>query len=231
MKAMILAAGRGSRIRPLSDQLPKPLFKVGKYTLIERHLLALQKIGITQVVINVCHLAQQIMDFLGDGQRYGVNISYSDETGNLLETGGGIFRALPLLGEQPFLLISSDIITDFPLENLYRVAIERSNNHPSWLAHLVLVSNPDFNPNGDFGLDDTGYLTCQMPKMTYANLAVLHPRLFDGCQPTHFPLAPLLFAASEKRAISGECYVGHWDNIGTLQQLNHWQQHYVSEQQ
>lgn len=210
MRAMILAAGRGERMGVLTTQTPKPLLRVGNHYLIEHTLASLKRAQIDHVVINVSYLGDAIMQALGDGSRYGLHITYSPEA-TRLETGGGILQALPLLGDEPFLVLSSDVITDFRLQGL-----------PSFLdglAHLVLVDNPDFHPHGDFGLLD-GHVNMQAtPKLTFGNIGVYHPDLFKNVTPGHFPLSKLLFPAIEAGKVTGEFYKGLWFNVGTAADL------------
>jgi len=209
MKAMILAAGRGARMQPLTDKTPKPLLKVGEHRLIEYHLFALAKAGFGDAVINVSHCAQQIMDQLGDGQRYGLKIHYSIEPmDGGLETGGGIFKALPLLGDQPFLVVNSDIQTNFDFATL-------KNSLNQALAHLVLVDNPEFHPDGDFYLTNNQVTEHQGTRLTFAGIGVYHPQLFDGCKPGKFPLVQLLHQAIKQQQVTGEHHQGHWLDVGT----------------
>lgn len=210
MRAMILAAGRGERMQALTLSRPKPLLTVGKHYLIEYAILQCQAAGITHIVINVSYHADQIMQALGDGSRYGVSIAYSIEK-ERLETGGGIVQALPLLGDAPFVVLSSDVITAYPLANLPRSL--------SGLAHLVLVPNPSFHPAGDFGLINQTVDREASPKYTFGNVSVLHPDLFAGCTATHFPLNQLLFEAIAQQLITGEIYHGPWYNVGNPSQL------------
>jgi MurNAc alpha-1-phosphate uridylyltransferase len=211
MKAMILAAGKGERLRPLTLHTPKPLVRAGGVPLIEYHLRALKRAGFTDVVINHAWLGQQIEDYLGDGQRLGLNIVYSPE-GEPLETGGGIFRALPLLGDEPFLVVNGDIWTDCDFAPL-KAPIKG-------LAHLVLVDNPLHHPSGDFALvggevrDDAS-----LPRLTYSGIAVLHPQLFAGCSAGAFKLAPLLRDAMGKGRVTGEHFTGRWVDVGTHERL------------
>lgn len=211
MKAMLLAAGRGSRLKPLTDATPKALLSVGTQNLIEHNLIMLKQIGIQSVVINVCYHAKQIVDFLGDGRRYGLQIDYSYEKDQPLGTGGGIFQALPLLGEQPFVLISADVWSEFQFEDSFI--------HSESEAHLVFVKNPDYHPNGDYALTANGKVDFQGDKLTYAGIAKLHPCLFAHCQPGTFPLSPLLNAAIKRDAVSGELFQGRWFNVGTVEEL------------
>jgi MurNAc alpha-1-phosphate uridylyltransferase len=211
MKAMILAAGKGERLRPLTLHTPKPLVRAAGVPLIEYHLRALKAAGFTDVVINHAWLGQQIEDYLGDGQRLGLNIAYSPE-GEPLETGGGIFRALPLLGEEPFLVVNGDIWTDCDFAPL-KAPIKG-------LAHLVLVDNPLHHPTGDFALvggevrDDAS-----LSRLTYSGIAVLHPQLFAGCSAGAFKLAPLLREAMGKGQVTGEHFTGRWVDVGTHERL------------
>jgi MurNAc alpha-1-phosphate uridylyltransferase len=212
MKAMILAAGRGERMRPLTDTVPKPLLRIGGQTLIERHVHALARAGITDLVINHAHLGEQIVRALGDGHAYGVSIRYSPETDGSLETGGGIMNALPLLGAEPFLVVNGDIWTDFPFASL--------PSRIGGLAHLVMVDNPEHHPEGDFSLS-AGELSRQGPAMlTYAGIGVYRPELFAGCSPGAFPLGPLLRDAMDAGQVSGEHYTGNWFDIGTPERLD-----------
>ena len=211
MKAMILAAGRGERMRPMTDTTPKSLLRIGGQTLIERHVHALVRAGITELVINHDHLGEQIVKALGDGNAYGADISYSPETGRALETGGGIFNALSLLGSDPFLVVNSDIWTDFAFEQL--------PTQPEGLAHLVMVDNPGHHPDGDFSLS-MGLLSHSGPAMlTFSGIGVYRPELFSGCTAGAFPLAPLLRRAMEAGQVSGEHYTGSWFDIGTPERL------------
>ncbi len=206
--AMILAAGRGERMRPVTDSTPKPLLQVGGEPLIGHHLHALTRAGITRVVVNYAHLGEQIVDALGDGERYGVNICYSPES-RALETGGGIFQALPLLGEEPFVVINGDVWTDFPLERLLSPI--------GGLARLMLVDNPIHHPEGDFGLVDQKVVNT--PGLTFSGIGLYHPRLFADCQSGRFPLAPLLRRAVDGGMVEGLYYDGLWIDVGTKERL------------
>ncbi|VVM81805.1 N-acetylmuramate alpha-1-phosphate uridylyltransferase [Pseudomonas fluorescens] len=212
MKAMILAAGKGERMRPLTLTTPKPLVRAGGVPLIEYHLRALAGAGFTEIVINHAWLGQQIEDFLGDGSRYGVSIQYSPE-GEPLETGGGIFRALALLGDEAFVVVNGDIWTDYDFSVLHQPI--------SGLAHLVLTDNPPHHPGGDFNLIEGQVLDGQpdAPTLTYSGIAVLHPQLFDGCPAGAFKLAPLLRKAMADGQVTGERMHGHWVDVGTLERL------------
>jgi len=212
MKAMILAAGKGERMRPLTLTTPKPLVRAGGVPLIEYHLRALAAAGFGEIVINHAWLGQQIEDYLGDGSRYGVSIQYSPE-GEPLETGGGIFRALPLLGDEAFVVVNGDIWTDYDF-NALRQPI-------AGLAHLVLVDNPAHHPAGDFILVD-GQVRDGQPDvqtLTYSGIAVLHPDLFKDCSDGAFKLAPLFRKAMAEGQVSGERLDGHWVDVGTYERL------------
>ncbi len=212
MKAMILAAGKGERLRPLTLHTPKPLVRAAGVPLIEYHVRALAAAGFTELVINHAWLGQQIEDYLGDGARFGVRIAYSAE-GEPLETGGGIFQALPLLGDQPFVLVNGDIFTDYPFAQLRRPL--------SGLAHLVLVANPAHHASGDFCLQDGQVSDTHAGggNLTYSGLAVLSPALFADCQPGAFKLAPLLRQAMAAGQVSGEQFAGCWVDVGTHERL------------
>ncbi|MES0872695.1 N-acetylmuramate alpha-1-phosphate uridylyltransferase MurU [Sinimarinibacterium thermocellulolyticum] len=214
--AFILAAGRGERMRPLTDRTPKPLLEVGGRALIEHHLLRLCAAGIERVVINLGWLGAQIRERLGDGRAYGMQIAYSDEGWPALDTGGGIHRALPLLDAAPFVLVNADVWCELPLAGLR----ERAERWPAdALAHLVLVPNPPQHPHGDFALDGDRVHESGQAKLTYSGQAVLHPRLFEHCAPGRFSLIPVLRAAMRRGAVSGERYDGVWADIGTPQRL------------
>ena len=197
-------------MRPLTDVTPKPLLKVGRYSLIEHNILALVQAGITEIVVNVAYRAGQIMEALGDGTQYGVHISYSVEKPGELDTGGGVYKALPLLGQAPFLVINSDTWTDYALKNL--------SSQPTKLAHLVLVPNPEHNEQGDFGLD-AGLVNLRAPKYTFSGIGVYHPDLFDECKLEKFSLIAPLTKAIAQLQVTGEMYTGKWVNVGTEEQL------------
>ena len=211
MKAMLLAAGRGERMRPLTDHTPKPLLRVAGHTLIEHHIEALARAGIRELVVNHAHLGVQLLTALGDGSDYGVHIDYSAEPPGALETGGGIFNALPLLGEAPFLVVNADIWTDFDFAALPR--------QPESLAHLVLVDNPAHHPQGDFGLENGRVRDDGPARLTFSGIGVYRPALFAGSQTGPFPLAPLLRRAMAAGQVSGERYAGAWFDIGTPERL------------
>ena len=212
MKAMILAAGKGERLRPLTLHTPKPLVRAAGVPLIEYHVRALARAGFSELVVNHAWLGQQIEDYLGDGERYGVRIRYSAE-GEPLETGGGIFKALPLLGDEPFVVVNGDIFTDYDFSTLRRPFSEK--------AHLVLVDNPAHHPAGDFRLAEGLVADAEGAdaKLTYSGIAVLSPELFAGCQPGAFKLAPLLRDAMTSQQVTGEHFTGRWVDVGTHERL------------
>lgn len=213
MKAMILAAGRGERMRPLTDHTPKPLLPVAGQPLIVHHLQALRAAGVRKVVINTGHLGGQLPAMLGDGHAWDMRIAYSAEPPTALETGGGIFQALPLLGAAPFLVINGDVWSDYPLSRLTAMTL-------AGLAHLVLVANPPHHPAGDFALTADGDVAVDgVSRLTFSGLSLLRPELFVGCAPGRFPLAPLLRRAMAECQVSGEYYAGQWRDIGTPQRL------------
>lgn len=211
MRAMVLAAGRGERMRPLTDRTPKPLLEVGGKALIEYHLAALQQAGVNDVVINHAWLGEQIESRLGNGDRYGLRIEYSPEIPEALETAGGIIQALARLGTEPFIVINGDIWCDYPLQRL--------PHHPDRLAHLVMVDNPPHNQQGDFCLIDGSLQAEGEPSLTYSGIGVYHPQLFAGLKPGIRPLAPLLRNAMAAGQVSGEHYPGRWYDIGTPERL------------
>ena len=216
MKAMILAAGKGERMRPLTDHTPKPLLQVAGKALIEHHIVRLARAGFDELVINVSHLGQQIMDHCGGGGRWGVQIHYSPEE-EPLETAGGIQRALPLLGRQPFLVVNGDIWIDYDFGQLldYRPAPEEH-------AHLVMVRSPSQHPRGDFKLDAEGWLRELAPGetgLTYAGVGVYTPAFFSGMAPGKLALRPLLDDAIRQCHLTGEYHPGGWEDVGTPERL------------
>ncbi len=211
MKVLILAAGRGERLRPLTDQIPKPLIQVGPCTLIEHHLRRLQRSGYTEVVINLAHLGAQIRAALGNGERYGLRIQYSDEGAVPLGTGGALKRALPLLGERPFLLLNADLLCDADLRTL--------PEQPAGLAHLLMVPNPPHNPHGDFAFDGLRLQSQGTPCLTYAGIGVYRPELVADQLATSFSLVPLLRAAMDAQQVSAQVHDGLWMDVGTPQRL------------
>jgi len=210
-RAMVLAAGRGERMRPLTDQTPKPLLTVRGKPLIVYHLERLAHCGVREVVINVAWLGDRIRAALGDGGAFGLSIRYSEEGAQALETGGGIFQALPWLGSEPFLVVNGDVFTDFDFAAL-RIAPEAS-------AHLLLVPNPAQHPQGDFALEDGRVLAEGVPRWTYAGIGLFRAELFAGCRPGRFPLLPLLQQAIVAGRLHGETYAGAWSDVGTVERL------------
>ncbi len=211
MRAMILAAGRGERLRPLTDRVPKPLVDVGGKPLIEHHLERLAAAGFSEVAINHSYLGAMLQEKIGNGDRWRLSIHWSEEQPHALETGGGIFQALPALGHAPFLVINGDIWTDYPLSRLRSVKCD-------W-AHLVLVPNPQHHPRGDFALESARVHNAGEPLYTFSGISVYHPRLFAGCVAGTFSLVPLLRSAITEHTVTGELYHGTWDDIGTPQRL------------
>ncbi|NAO95558.1 NTP transferase domain-containing protein [Halomonas sp. MG34] len=210
MKAMILAAGLGKRMRPLTDHCPKPLLPVAGKPLIVHHLARLRQAGIHEVVINVSYRAEQIIGALGDGTAYGLHIHWSRET-EPLETGGGIQQALPMLGEAPFLLINGDVwCAALPTQH----ALQGND-----LAHLMLVENPSHHASGDFGLAGGRVNQTSTERLTYSGISVIHPGLLAGHPQGAFALAPLLRTAIDNNQVSGEHYKGHWVDVGTPERL------------
>lgn len=212
---MILAAGRGERMRPLTDSMPKPLLRVGGRPLIDYHIEALARAGVDEIVINLAWQGARIRETIGDGASYGLSISYSDEGSEALETGGGIHHALPLLGPDPFWLVNGDIYCEFdyparPLDDAI-------------MAHLFMVPNPEHHPAGDFALVRGRVLSTRAstggPTWTYSGIALLRPSLFAGCRPGKFPLVPLLTAAMTQEAVTGETFDGRWVDVGTPERL------------
>jgi MurNAc alpha-1-phosphate uridylyltransferase len=221
MRAMILAAGRGKRMRPLTDHTPKPLLPVGGKPLIVWHLERLAQAGFKQVVINYAHLGEQIPAALGDGRAWGMEIAYAPEVPEALETAGGIAHALPLLGDAAFLVINGDIFCDWKSANAR--ALARSLDMSGRLAHLVLVDNPPHHPAGDFTLEEN---RLGLPRpgekhtLTFAGIGIYAPRFFAGLSPEQpARLAPLLYAAIELGQISGERHEGCWVDVGTPERL------------
>ena len=218
LHAMILAAGRGARLRPLSDTLPKPLLKAGGRTLIEWQIEKLAAAGFGNLVINHSHLGSLIEDALGDGRRFGVRIRYSPEN-PALETAGGIVKALPMLGKGPFAVVSGDIHTDFDYARLEERIAAIAENPQERAAHFVLVDNPPWHPEGDMGLSD-GRVTREGPRLTYGNISVFHPALFRDIVPgTWLKIFPWAYRFVEEGRVTGEHFQGAWDNVGTPDQL------------
>ena len=214
MKAMILAAGRGERMRPLTDSKPKPLLEVRGKALIVRLIEALTRSGIREMVINHAHLGNMIETALGDGSRFGAEIRYSHEP-EALETAGGITQALPLLGAAPFIAVNSDILCDFDFSSLVSRELEPH------LAHLVLVANPPHHPEGDFALNSAQVAQAGHSKLTFSGIGLYRPKLFASVRPgSKAQLASLLRAAMTRGLVSGEMHRGTWHDVGTPERLS-----------
>lgn len=219
MRAMILAAGRGERLRPLTDSTPKPLLEVGGKPLIEHHLERLASAGFREVVINLCHLGDKICERLGDGSNWNLNIHYSPEPAGALGTGGGIQQALPFLGESPFAIINGDVFTTYPLARLRAIKCDQ--------AHLVLVPNPAHNPNGDFALAGGYVVEDRQPRFTFSGISVYHPRFFESASPGNFSVVPMLHAAMAQQQVTGQLFNGVWHDIGTRERLEELRQQLI----
>ena len=215
MRAMLLAAGKGERLRPLTNDVPKALVEVNGQSLLERHLGHVRDAGIEHVVINLGWLGEQIAERIGSGRRFGLDVVYSLEGDNILETGGGIHRALPMLGDDPFLVINADIYTDMPFSEIALAAND--------LAHLVLVPTPADKDAGDFALQDGRVRNTGDELLTFSGVSVYRPEFFAGCSAGRFSVAPLLRSAADDDRISGSVYAGLWRDVGTpasLAELN-----------
>jgi MurNAc alpha-1-phosphate uridylyltransferase len=207
---MILAAGRGERMRPLTDTTPKPLLRVGNQPLVERHVVRLSGAGFDRIVINLAWLGEQIRGYLGEGTRYGASIIYSDESPHALETAGGIFRALPHLGSGPFAVVNGDIYTDFPFETL-GLGAHRD-------GHLVMVRNPSYL-KGDFGIEHGEAQATAAELFTFSGIAVYRPEFFADCVDGAFPLKPLMLRSMAAGRCSAQLYEGVWEDVGTPERL------------
>jgi N-acetyl-alpha-D-muramate 1-phosphate uridylyltransferase len=214
---MVLAAGRGERLRPITDTLPKPLVPVGGKPLIVWHLEALLRAQIREVVVNLSWLGDRIRAELGDGARYGVRISYTDEGPVALETGGGIFNALPLLGNEPFLVVNGDVWTDIDFNTLRAQAA--ADAQAGALGRLVLVPNPPQHPRGDFALRGNAVIEAAENRLTYSGVGIYRPEFFAGCTPGRFPMLPLLKRAMASVQLRGELHRGEWCDVGTPERL------------
>lgn len=211
MRAMVLAAGRGERMRPVTDTLPKPLVPVAGKPLIGYHLERLARAGVRDVVINLSWLGARIRETLGDGREYGLAIAYSEEGPEPLETGGGIFKALPLLGQGPFLVVNGDTWSDI---DYGRLALAADTD-----AHIVLVPNPPHVPRGDFGLEGDLVVDREVDRFTYSGVGVYRPEFFAGSTPGKFPMRPLLMRAIAAKRLRGEVHRGEWIDVGTPERL------------
>jgi len=222
MRAMILAAGRGERMRPLTDTVPKPLLEAGGKPLIVWHIEKLVRAGVREIVINHAHLGARIEVALGDGARFGASIRYSPES-EALETAGGIATALPLLGAGPFLVVNGDIHIDVDYGAVSAVALDGT---PPILAHLVLVDNPGHHPDGDFALDGRFASLDRTPKLTFSGVGLYRPELFVGIAPlTKARLAPLLVSAMQTRQVTAQHHHGYWLDVGTPARLEELDRH------
>jgi N-acetyl-alpha-D-muramate 1-phosphate uridylyltransferase len=217
MKAMILAAGLGQRMRPLTDDLPKPMLSVGGKPLLQYHLEALKLVGIRDVIINLAYLGDKICAFVGDGSRFDMNVVYSQEP-EPLETAGGLLKALPLLGDAPFLVINGDVWSDFPFEKLFQPKLESTRK-----AHLILVPNPEFHPEGDFALNEKGLLVDNqsLVRYTFAGISLIHPEFISDYPQKRqkFSLGEVLRHGISKGMVTAEIYQGQWSDVGTPERL------------
>ena len=216
MRAMILAAGRGERMLPLTDKMPKSMLEVNAKPLIQYHVENLVQAGIVDIVINHALFGEQIEACLNDGKALGASITYSVEGDQPLETAGGIVRALPLLGDKPFVTVNADIWTDFPFQDLLR----KSDDLPNDSAHLILVDNPEHNPEGDFALSDEKVINQGEPMLTYSGVSIFTPGFFKDCTSGSAPLAPILRLAVSQGRVTGSHYQGRWQDIGTPERLS-----------
>ena len=210
MMAMVLAAGRGERMRPLTETRPKALLEVAGKPLIEHHLEALKSAGIDNVVVNLGWHGEQIAERIGSGAAWGLTVAYSPEGDNILETGGGIHRALPLLGDEPFLVVNADEFTDMPMP------MELADDA---MGHLVLVPTPEHKAKGDFDLEDGRIAVADEPVLTFSGVAMYRPEFFVNCEPGRFPLAPMLTDAARSGRLTGSLYEGLWVDVGTPERL------------
>ena len=212
MIAMILAAGRGDRLRPLTDEIPKALVEVCGRSLLERHLDRLRDAGIDDVVINLGWLGEKIVERIGSGSRYGLNVVYSPEGENILDTGGGIHNALPMLGQDPFFVTNADVYSDMPVPDF--------DLPTDALGHLVLVPTPEYREAGDFDLQKGLVQNSEARSLTFSGMAIYRPELFAGCVAGKFPLAPILRDAADAGRLGGSLYEGLWADVGTRQRLD-----------
>ena len=208
---MILAAGRGERLRPLTDTMPKSLVEVRGQSLLERHLENIQRAGIEDVVINLGWLGDKIVERIGSGSSYGLSVSYSDEGDDVLETGGGIHKALPLLGGNPFLVVNADIYTDMPVPTVSLLGAD--------MGHLVMVSSPPYRDGGDFDIEQGRIRTSVSQLLTFSGVAVYRPQFFDACEAGRFSIVPMLREAADEDQLQGSLYEGTWADVGTPERL------------
>lgn len=208
---MLLAAGRGERLRPLTDTVPKALVEVRGESLLERHLRRLAAAGIETVVINLGWLGEQIAARVGSGASYGLNVIYSPETEQILETGGGIQRALPMLGSEPFLVVNADIHTDMP--------VPAADFDAATVGKLILVPTPPYKAGGDFDIEAGRLRNAAAPELTFSGVAVYRPEFFAGCSPGRFSITPLLQTAAERDQLAASLYTGSWNDVGTPERL------------
>ena len=213
MKAMILAAGYGKRLRPLTDHTPKPLISIGGKPMIVHHLEKLAEAGIREVVINLGHLGSKIPDFIGSGSTWGVSIEYSDEGPDPLETGGGMTKALPLLGKDTFLLVNGDVWTDLD----FSIIPKTLNGNDQ--AMLFLAKQPEWREKGDFNLDESRVRELDTPNLLYAGIALYHPSILDGAVVEKFSIVPRLKKAIQQDRVAGQLINGEWDDVGTPERL------------
>jgi len=208
---MILAAGRGERLRPVTDSMPKSLVEINGQALLERHLRSLAKDGVETVVVNLGWLGEQITERIGSGEEFGLNVVYSQEGDNILETGGGIHRALPMLGADPFLVINADIYTDMPLPD-----VQLGDDD---MAHLICVPVTEDKSSGDFAIVDGRIRNDGEPMFTFSGVSIYRPEFFADCTPGRFSVVPMLRAAADADKISGSIYSGLWRDVGTPERL------------
>lgn len=208
MKAMILAAGRGQRMLHLTDATPKVLLPIAGKPLIQHHVERLRAAGISEIVINHAYFGEQIQESIGNGESLGVHIQYSPEPPGGLETAGGVYRALPILGPEPFIVVNGDVWTDFPFEHLF------TKPNDAW-AHLILVKNPDFKPEGDFYLHNNRVALEGTESYTYSGIGAYHPEFFQNVPQAFYPMRPLFNNFITANQVTGECYQGIWSDIGT----------------